>query len=105
LHIPDVSYLRYVYNGYYINRCSQGAFKRITKTEGAMSLLIFALIIIVLVAAFSLQNAAPVTISFLLWKFQASLAIVIFLSVLIGATIATIIAFWLKFRKKEQKLD
>jgi len=70
-----------------------------------MSLLIFALIIIVLVAAFSLQNAALVTISFLLWKFQASLAIVIFLSVLIGATIATIIVFWLKFRKKEQKLD
>jgi lipopolysaccharide assembly protein A len=70
-----------------------------------MGLLILALIIIVLVAAFSVQNAAPVTISFLLWKFQASLAIVTFLSVLIGAVIATIITFWfsLKKPKKENK--
>ena len=70
-----------------------------------MSLLIMALIIIVLVAAFSVQNAAPVTISLLLWKFQASLAIVTFLSVLIGAVIATIITCWFSLRKpkKEEK--
>jgi putative membrane protein len=70
-----------------------------------MGLLILVLIIIVLIAAFSVQNAAPVTISLLLWKFQASLAIVTFLSVLIGAVIAAIIAFWLSLRKhkKEEK--
>jgi len=68
-----------------------------------MNLLILLLVIIALVAAFSVQNAAPVTISFILWKFQASLAIVIFLSVLIGAVIATIIACWLSMRKGEKE--
>ena len=71
--------------------------------EGYMSLLILALIIIVLVAAFSVQNAAPVTISLLFWKFQASLAIVTFLSVLIGAVIATIIAVWFSLRKPKKE--
>jgi len=68
-----------------------------------MGLLILALIIIILVAAFSVQNAAPVTISLLLWKFQASLAIVIFLSVLIGVIITAIIAFWLSLRKRKRE--
>ena len=72
-----------------------------------MTLLIIVLIIIVFIAAFALQNAAPVTVSFLLWKFQASLAIVTFLSVLTGAITAAIIAFWLnlKRRNKEQHRD
>lgn len=45
---------------------------------------IFIMIIVTLVAIFSVQNAEPVTISFLYWKFEASLAIVVFLSVLCG---------------------
>jgi uncharacterized integral membrane protein len=52
-----------------------------------MGIIIVILIIIVLVALFSVQNAAPVAISFLFWKFQASLAIVIFLCVLAGIAI------------------
>ena len=68
-----------------------------------MGLLMLVLIIVVFIAAFSVQNAAPVTISLLLWKFQASLAIVTFLSVLIGAVIAAIIAFWLGLRKRRKE--
>jgi lipopolysaccharide assembly protein A len=64
-----------------------------------MSVLILALLIIVVVAVFSAQNALPVSIVFLFWKFQASLAIVIFLSVLIGAVIASIIFLWLRIRR------
>lgn len=64
-----------------------------------MSVLILALLIIAVVAVFSAQNALPVSIVFLFWKFQASLAIVIFLSVLIGAVIASIIFLWLRIRK------
>jgi len=64
-----------------------------------MSVLILALLIIAVVAVFSAQNALPVSIVFLFWKFQASLAIVIFLSVLIGVVIASIIFLWLRIRK------
>ena len=64
-----------------------------------MSVLILALLIIVVVAVFSAQNALPVSIVFLFWKFQASLAIVIFLSVLTGVVIASIVFLWLRIRR------
>ena len=72
-----------------------------------MSILLLALLIIALVAVFSLQNALPVSITFLFWKFQASLAIVIFLSVLTGIVVASIIYLWLRIRKsgKEKKSE
>lgn len=59
------------------------------------------LIIMVLVAIFSVQNAIPVAITFFFWKFEASLAIVIFLSVLTGLVTGVIIAFF--FRTKPSK--
>ena len=49
------------------------------------------LIIVILVALFSVQNATPVAISFFFWRFDASLAIIIFLSALAGALITVII--------------
>jgi putative membrane protein len=66
--------------------------------------LIIVLIIIALVTVFSVQNAIPVTISFLFWKFEASLAIVLFLSVLAGVVTGVSVAslFRMKlFRKKQ----
>ncbi|MEW6116490.1 MAG: LapA family protein [Nitrospirota bacterium] len=56
-----------------------------------MFALLLLLIIVLLVAIFSIQNAAPVIITFFLWRFEASLAIVIFLSVLTGVLIMMII--------------
>ena len=70
-----------------------------------MSILILALLIIAAVAIFSLQNALPVSIVFLFWKFEASLAIIIFISALTGIVIASIIFLWLRVRRhgKEKK--
>lgn len=68
-----------------------------------MSIIILALIIILFIATFSVQNAAPVSISFLFWKFEGSLAIVIFLSALAGAVIASIVVFWLRIRRHEKE--
>jgi len=56
-----------------------------------MFTLIIALITVILVALFSVQNAAPVVISFFFWRFEASLAVVIFLSTLAGVLITVII--------------
>jgi len=64
-----------------------------------MSILIIALLIIAVVAIFSAQNALPVSIVFLFWKFPASLAIVIFLSALAGVFIASIIFLWFRIRR------
>lgn len=70
--------------------------------EGEMITLIIALIIITVVTVFSVQNAIPVVISFLFWKFEASLAIILFLSVLAGVVIGVSAAslFRMKLSKK-----
>ena len=66
-----------------------------------MITLIIVLIIIAVVTVFSVQNAIPVVISFLFWKFEASLAIVLFLSVLAGVVIGVSAASF--FRTKLSK--
>ncbi len=70
-----------------------------------MSILALALIIILIVAIFSIQNSTPVALSFLFWKFEASLAVVIFLSALTGVIIGAIIVFVIRIKRarKEQK--
>jgi uncharacterized integral membrane protein len=68
-----------------------------------MTTLIIALIIIAVVTVFSVENAIPVVISFLFWKFEASLAIVLFLFVFAGVVIGVIAAslFRMKLSKKK----
>jgi len=61
----------------------------------------FVLIIVILVAIFSVQNADPVKFTFLFWKFEASLAIVIFLSVLTGLITGFISAFLMRRKQKK----
>jgi uncharacterized integral membrane protein len=57
-------------------------------------------------SVFSVQNAIPVVISFLFWKFEASLAIVLFLSVLAGVFIGVIAASHFRmFKKKQNSID
>jgi len=69
-----------------------------------MTTIILLLIVIAGVAIFSVQNAVPVAITFLFWKFEASLAIVIFLSVLSGVIAGTIIVSLLKIRSPAEKI-
>ena len=73
-----------------------------------MITLIIALIIITVVTVFSVQNAIPVVISFLFWKFEASLAIILFLSVLAGVAIGVSAASLLRMKlskKKQTSID
>lgn len=67
-----------------------------------MITLVLLLIIITIVAVFSVQNAAPVAITFLFWRFEASIAIVVFLSVLCGAVIAAITIFSIRVRQSKK---
>ena len=62
-----------------------------------MSVITLFIVILIIVAAaiFSLQNAAPVAVAFLSWKFEASLAVIILLSTLIGILVgAATASFW-----------
>ena len=60
-----------------------------------MITLIIMIIVVSAMVLFSVQNAAPVVVSFLAWKFGASLAVIIVLSVLIGILIGgTMASFW-----------
>lgn len=69
-----------------------------------MATIILLLIIVAVVAIFSVQNAMPVAIAFLFWKFEASLAIVIFLSVLAGIIAGAIIVSLLRIKPSVKKM-
>ena len=58
-----------------------------------MKILVYVVIAVVALGAavlFSVQNAAPVTLYFYNWRFSASLAIVVFLSIIAGAVITAL---------------
>lgn len=65
-----------------------------------MTTIVLLLVLIMLVTVFSVQNAFPVAVSFFFWKFEASLAIVIFLSALSGILFAAILGLSGKLKKK-----
>ncbi len=67
-----------------------------------MGILVPVLIIVLIVAVFSIQNAGPVAINFLFWQFQASLAVVIFLSVLAGVAIGGTVGFVTKMKRRRK---
>lgn len=70
-----------------------------------MATIIFLLILLVVVAIFSVQNAMPVIITFFFWKFEASLAIIVFLSLLSGIIAgATLISLTRKKPSDKQKI-
>ncbi len=64
-----------------------------------MITIIFIIVVIIVVAAFSAQNAAPVAVSFLAWHFEASLALVIVLSLLSGMVIGMALLSLLRLRR------
>jgi len=68
-----------------------------------VSTIILLLIIVTIVSIFSVQNAMPVAITFLFWKFEASLAIVMFLSVLSGMIIVAVIVSLMRMRSSIKK--
>ena len=58
-----------------------------------MPYLLFTLIISIIVAVFAVQNAADVTVGFLMWTVQTSLVVVILGAALLGAGLAFGIRF------------
>jgi uncharacterized integral membrane protein len=67
-----------------------------------MRFLILIVCIVIIVAVFSSQNSQPVSVSFFAWTFQASLAIVVFLSVLSGVVLGILASFALRLSRKRR---
>lgn len=65
--------------------------------------LIVGVVTLVIVVLFSVQNAGPVAVSFLAWQFEASLAIVIALSVLGGMITGMAVLSWVRMRRSARK--
>jgi putative membrane protein len=60
-------------------------------------------IVIVIVALFSVQNAMPVSISLLAWHFDASLAVIALLFFLAGMIAGMVVLFWTRMRRSARK--
>ncbi len=69
-----------------------------------MAIVILLLIVVSVVAVFSIQNALPVEITFFFWKFEASLAIIVFLSTLCGMIAGAIILSLLRMKSSPKKI-
>ena len=68
-----------------------------------MVIIIILLVIVGIVAVFSVQNASPVAITFFFWKFEASLAIILFLTVIVGMIAGALIVIVLKMKPSQKK--
>lgn len=68
-----------------------------------MFAIILFVIVIVIVALFSVQNAMPVAISFLGWHFDASLALIALLSFLAGMIAGMGVLSWTRMRRTARK--
>jgi uncharacterized integral membrane protein len=60
---------------------------------------VLVLILIAVVAVFSVQNASLVSLTFLAWHFESSLALVVLLSLLIGMLVGMVFLWWTRMRQ------
>lgn len=69
-----------------------------------------ALVLAVLVATFAVQNAVPVKVQFLVWNFESSLVVVIFLAAGVGAFASALVSLpqtvraWARLRQREAEV-
>ena len=61
--------------------------------------LIFSILLAILASLFAIQNAVPVTVTYLNYRFEGSLAIIILASLLIGILVACAILIPLLIKK------
>jgi len=54
--------------------------------------LITAIVVAILAVVFALQNAVPITVSFLTWKFESSLALVLLITVALGILMSLLVS-------------
>lgn len=61
--------------------------------------MIFSMVIVVLAIVFALQNSAPVTVMFVVWHFESSLALVLAVTFVLGTLLAALLSTTASVRK------
>lgn len=61
--------------------------------------MIFSMAIVVLAIVFALQNSAPVTVMFVVWHFESSLALVLAVTFVLGALLTALLSTTASVRK------
>ncbi len=64
--------------------------------------LVLALIISIVAVIFALQNAVPVTIAFMIWQFEGSLALVLLLTLVLGSLLGVSVSMPSSIRKSRE---
>ena len=62
--------------------------------------LVLALAISILAGIFALQNSVPITVSFLLWEFEGSLALVLLCTFALGVVVSLLVSAPAMIRKR-----
>ena len=61
--------------------------------------LIVAIIVAILAVVFALQNAVPITVSFLTWRFESSLALVLLITIALGVIMSLLVSVPSKIKR------
>ena len=61
--------------------------------------LIAAIIVAILAVVFALQNTVPITVSFLTWRFESSLALVLLITVALGVIMSLLVSVPSKIKR------
>ncbi len=67
--------------------------------------LILAAVLGIFVAVFAIQNAAAVTVKFLFWEFESSLAVLIILAMLAGMLLVFLISIPGRIKRRKELYD
>ncbi|OAG27962.1 LapA family protein [Thermodesulfatator autotrophicus] len=67
--------------------------------------LILAAVLGIFIAVFAIQNAAPVTVKFLVWQFESSLAVLIILAMLAGMLLVFLISLPGRLKRRKELFD
>ncbi|GAB4116034.1 MAG: hypothetical protein Kow00103_11360 [Candidatus Caldatribacteriota bacterium] len=62
--------------------------------------LIIAIVVAILAVVFALQNAIPITVSFIIWNFKSSLALVLLITLALGILMSLLVSIPSMIKRK-----
>ncbi len=67
--------------------------------------LILAVVLGIFISVFAIQNAAPVTVKFIFWQFESSLAVLIILAILTGMLLVFLLSIPGRLKRRKELYD
>jgi len=67
--------------------------------------LILAAVLGIFISVFAIQNAAPVTVKFIFWQFESSLAVLIILAILAGMILVLLLSLPGRLKRRKELYD